>query len=195
MKLYCQECFAKIEYKFSKPKFCTECGKQIGLSKSVGLTSSDSIQIVQKNKDEQKIKDLELELRELKSKSQTIRSKGGSNKMIRAATVNDGDDEDDEDGKESYLEEEEDGSENYAQTQKVLTAFRRGAFRSGVSVEKSANASGISFKDLMDGVSSGSISAGDDFKMSDDGVRKSDQQILEELRLEASSKPRVIQID
>ena len=192
MKLYCPECFAKIEYKFSKPKFCTECGKQIGLSKSVGLTSSGSIQIVQKNKDEQKIKDLELELRELKSKSQTIRSNGGSNKMIRAAIVND---EDGEDGEESYLEEEEDGAENYAQTQKVLTAFRRGAFRSGVSVEKSANASGISFKDLMDGVSSGSISAGDDFKMSDDGVRKSDQQILEELRLEASSKPRVIQID
>ena len=192
MKLYCQECFAKIEYKFSKPKFCTECGKQIGLSKSVGLTSSGSIQIVQKNKDEQKIKDLELELRELKSKSQTIKSNSGSNKMIRAAIVND---EDGEDGEESYLEEEEDGAENYAQTQKVLTAFKRGAFRSGVSVEKSANASGISFKDLMEGVSSGSISAGDDFKMSDDGVRKSDQQILEEFRLEASSKPRVIQID
>lgn len=192
MKLYCQECFAKIEYKFSKPKFCPECGKQIGLSKSVGLTSSGSIQIVQKSKDEQKIKDLELELRELKSKSKAIKSNSGSNKMIRAAIVND---EDGEDGEESYLEEEEDGAENYAQTQKVLTAFKRGAFRSGVSVEKSANASGISFKDLMDGVSSGSISAGDDFKMSDDGVRKSDQQILEELRLEASSKPRVIQID
>ena len=192
MKLYCQECFAKIEYKFSKPKFCPECGKQIGLSKSVGLTSSSSIQIVQKSKDEQKIKDLELELRELKSKSQTIKPNSGSNKMIRAAIVND---EDGEDGEESYLEEEEDGAENYAQTQKVLTAFKRGAFRSGVSVEKSANASGISFKDLMDGVSSGSISAGDDFKMSDDGVRKSDQQILEEFRLEASSKPRVIQID
>jgi hypothetical protein len=192
MKLYCQECFAKIEYKFSKPKFCTECGKQIGLSKSVGLTSSGSIQIVQKSKDEQKIKDLELELRELKSKSQTIKSNSGSNKMIRAAIAND---EDGEDGEESYLDEEEDDAENYAQTQKVLTAFRRGSFRSGVSVEKSANASGISFKDLIDGVSSGSISAGDDFKMSDDGVRKSDQQILEELRLEASSKPRVIQID
>ena len=192
MKLYCQECFAKIEYKFSKPKFCPECGKQIGLSKSVGLTSSGSIQIVQKSKDEQKIKDLELELRELKSKSKAIKSNSGSNKMIRAAIVND---EDGEDGEESYLEEEEDGAENYAQTQKVLTAFKRGAFRSGVSVEKSANASGISFKDLMDGVSSGSISAGDDFKMSDDGVRKSDQQILEEFRLEASSKPRVIQID
>ena len=57
------------------------------------------------------------------------------------------------------------------------------------------NDSGISFKDLMDGVSSGSISAGDDFKMSDNGIKKTDKQILEELRIEASSKPRVIQID
>jgi hypothetical protein len=47
----------------------------------------------------------------------------------------------------------------------------------------------------MDGVSSGSISVGDDFKMTDNGVKKTDKQILEELRIEASSKPRVIQID
>ena len=192
MKLYCQDCFAKIEYKFSKPKFCTECGKQIGLSKSVTVSQSSPPQVAQKNKDEQKIKDLEMELRELKSKSRTIKLSSGSNKMIRAEVENN---EYDEDNEESYPEGEEDDVENYAQTQKVLTAFRRGSFRSGVSVEKSKNASGISFKDLMDGVSSGSISAGDDFKMNDDGVRKSDKQILEELRLEASSKPRVIQID
>ena len=192
MKLYCQDCFAKIEYKFSKPKFCPECGKQIGLSKSVTMSQSSPPQVAQKNKDEQKIKDLEMELRELKSKSLTIKLSSGSNKMIRAEVENN---EYDEDNEESYPEEEEDDVENYAQTQKVLTAFRRGSFRSGVSVEKSKNASGISFKDLMDGVSSGSISAGDDFKMNDDGVRKSDKQILEELRLEASSKPRVIQID
>lgn len=192
MKLYCQDCFAKIEYKFSKPKFCTECGKQIGLSKSVTISQSSSPQVTQKNKDEQKIKDLEMELRELKSKNRTIKLNSGSNKMIRAEIENN---QDYEDGEESYSEEEEDDAENYAQTQKVLMAFRRGSLRGGMSVEKSENAPGISFKDLMDGVSSGSISAGDDFKMSDDGVRKSDKQILEELRLEASSKPRVIQID
>ena len=75
MKLYCQECFAKIEYKFSKPKFCPECGKQIGLSKFIGPTSSASIQIVQKSKDEQKIKDLESELEELKGKNKLLKSK------------------------------------------------------------------------------------------------------------------------
>ena len=192
MKLYCQECFAKIEYKFSKPKFCPDCGTQIGLSKSVGLASSGSMRIVQKSKDEQKIKDLELELRELKNKGRTTKLNGVSNKIIRAEIENN---EDDEDNEDSYLDEEDDDAGDYEQTQKVLTAFKRGAIRGGVSVEKNTNASGISFKDLMDGVSSGSISAGDDFKMSDDGVRKSDKQILEELRAEASSKPRVIQID
>lgn len=188
MKLYCQECFAKIEYKFSKPKFCTECGNQIGLSKSIGLTSSASIGIVQKSKDEQKIKDLQLELEELKGKNQLLKSK---NNLTRVA-LSEVEDEQDDDFDD---EEEEQDAENYAQTQKVLTAFKRGKFKTGVTVEKNANNSGISFKDLMEGVSSGSISVGDDFKMSDDGIKKTDKQILEELRIEASSKSRVIQID
>ena len=106
--------------------------------------------------------------------------------------LSDSQDEQDEDFDN---EEEEEDVENYAQTQKVLSAFKRGKFKTGVTVEKNTNNSGISFKDLMDGVSSGSVSAGDDFKMTDNGVKKTDQQILEELRIEASSKPRVIQID
>jgi len=188
MKLYCQECFAKIEYKFSKPKFCPECGKQIGLSKFIGPTSSASIQIVQKSKDEQKIKDLESELEELKGKNKLLKSKTNLTRVV----LSDSQDEQDEDFDN---EEEEEDVENYAQTQKVLSAFKRGKFKTGVTVEKNTNNSGISFKDLMDGVSSGSVSAGDDFKMTDNGVKKTDQQILEELRIEASSKPRVIQID
>jgi hypothetical protein len=194
MKLYCQECFAKIEYKFSKPKFCPECGKQIGLSKSVGLTSSGSIQIVQKNKDEQKIKDLESELQELKNKNRVSQSKKNLTAAL-SSDMEDGQSHNEFDSEEEEEEEEEEDADNYAQRQNILTAFKRGKFKTGVTVEKNTNNSGISFKDLMDGVSSGYISAGDDFKMSDDGVRKSDKQILEELRLEASSKPRVIQID
>jgi hypothetical protein len=189
MKLYCQECFAKIEYKFSKPKFCPECGKQIGLSKSVGLTSSGSIQIVQKNKDEQKIKDLESELQELKNKNRVLQSKKNLTVALSSNV-------EDEQGDNDFDNEEEDeDAENYAQRQNILTAFKRGKFKTGVTVEKNTNNSGISFKDLMEGVSSGSISVGDDFKMSDNGTRKTDQQILEELRIEASSKSRVIQID
>jgi hypothetical protein len=37
MKLYCNKCYAKTEYKFSKPKFCPECGEKI--SSSIGATS------------------------------------------------------------------------------------------------------------------------------------------------------------
>ena len=29
MKLYCNKCYAKTEYKFSKPKFCPECGSKM----------------------------------------------------------------------------------------------------------------------------------------------------------------------
>lgn len=32
MKLYCNKCYAKTEYKFAKPKFCPECGEKISTS-------------------------------------------------------------------------------------------------------------------------------------------------------------------
>ena len=64
-----------------------------------------------------------------------------------------------------------------------------------MSIEKNNPNRGISFGQLMEGVSSGSISAGDEFKMTDDSPRKTDKQILEELRIEASSKSRTIEID
>ena len=35
MKLYCNKCYAKTEYKFSKPKFCPECGEKVSTSISV----------------------------------------------------------------------------------------------------------------------------------------------------------------
>jgi len=47
----------------------------------------------------------------------------------------------------------------------------------------------------MENVSSGNAPSVDEFKMIDDSPRKTDQQILDELRIEASSKPRPIQID
>jgi hypothetical protein len=42
MKLYCNKCYAKTEYKFSKPKFCPECGEKIsGSSDSLLLKPKD----------------------------------------------------------------------------------------------------------------------------------------------------------
>ena len=181
MKLYCQQCFAKIEYKFLKPKFCTECGKQMT---SVASTSS-SVNII-KNNSEQRIKDLELQLEELKNNKQIIPNKN----TLRKANYNIVAEEQDYEG-----EEYEDEEVNSIETQKIVNAFKRGRIKSGVTVEKNKNNEGISFKDLMDGVSSGAISVGnDDFKMEND-TRKTDKQILEEFKIEASSKSRVIQID
>jgi cell division protein ZapA (FtsZ GTPase activity inhibitor) len=128
-------------------------------------------------------------LEELKNKNRVLQSKKNLTVALSSNV-------EDEQGDNDFDNEEEDeDAENYAQRQNILTAFKRGKFKTGVTVEKNTNNSGISFKDLMDGVSSGSISVGDDFKMTDNGVKKTDQQILEELRIEASSKSRVIQID
>ena len=132
MKLYCQECFAKIEYKFSKPKFCPECGKQIGLSKSTSSASSASTRIVEKNKDEEKIKDLESELQELKARNKFLKSTNAS----RGASFSITDDDEDYDNSDE-LEEED--MENYAQTQRVLSAFKRGKIKTGISVEKNVD--------------------------------------------------------
>lgn len=42
MKLYCNKCYAKTEYKFSKPKFCPECGEKIsGSVDSLSFKSKD----------------------------------------------------------------------------------------------------------------------------------------------------------
>jgi hypothetical protein len=43
MKLYCNKCYAKTEYKFSKPKFCPECGEKISNSvTSISFKHKDS---------------------------------------------------------------------------------------------------------------------------------------------------------
>jgi hypothetical protein len=44
MKLYCNKCYAKTEYKFSKPKFCPECGEKISVSTNSLLLKSASLE-------------------------------------------------------------------------------------------------------------------------------------------------------
>jgi hypothetical protein len=176
MKLFCQQCFAKVEYKFSKPKFCPECGKQMGtvLSKVETVTTS-------KNPDADRIRELELQLEKFKN------DKTGSNKReVLSKRYQDYVDNEDE---------EEYDDEDYNETQKHIDNFKNKKNKIGVSIEKNNPNRGISFGQLMEGVSSGSISAGDEFKMTDDSPRKTDKQILEELRIEASSKSRTIEID
>lgn len=179
MKLFCQECFAKIEYKFSKPKFCPECGAKIGLSNVKSEQKS-----IAKNNDLDRIKGLEAQLNELKNqRTEPEKSIRSSNKKVNYQ--ND----------ESYNYEDEEQEEDYFETQKHINNFKNKRVRTGVSIEKNNTNSGISFGELMEGVSSGTVQVEDEFKMLSEPVRKSDKEILEEFRMEASSKVRQIQID
>jgi hypothetical protein len=43
MNYYCSNCFSKSEYKFSKPKFCQECGTKISTDTVVKKTTNASL--------------------------------------------------------------------------------------------------------------------------------------------------------
>jgi hypothetical protein len=182
MKLFCQECFAKVEYKFSKPKFCPECGAKIGIS-SVKIEQKPTV----KNSESDRIKELEAQLNELKNQRQEF-PKNAKSSNRKTNYQND----------EDYNYEDEDGEEyeeNYFQIQKHINNFKNKRITNGVSVEKNNANTGISFGKLMEGVSSGAVPVEDEFKMLSEPVRKTDKEILEELRVEASSKARAIEIN
>jgi hypothetical protein len=171
MKLYCQQCFAKVEYKFSKPKFCPECGRQIGAIANQENIKSD------------RIKELELELQQFKNKEIQL-NKG---KVFSKKSKNDEDNVD-------VDSDDDDIQEDYDETQRHIDNFKIKKFRSGVTVEKNSANKGISFAQLMESVSSGAVSVGDEFKMIDDYPAKTERQILEEFRAEASSKSKTHEI-
>ena len=73
MNFYCGLCFKKSEYKFSKPKFCPNCGKSVsGIDSSKSVSVNPDSQIKSKNAQEvievadsskdKKIRDLEKQL-------------------------------------------------------------------------------------------------------------------------------------
>jgi len=179
MKLYCNNCFSKTEYKFSKPKFCPECGSKTAAltaaSKTIENTDSENIQ---------KIKDLENELSEFR-KGGAQRKKSTDSVILRSRALDDDESDDDYD------------SEDYSETQRHINNFKRNAKRSGVIVEKSSSDSGISFGQLIENSSASKTKSNTDFQMKEDAnfPKKTNQQILEEIRLEASSVSRPIEID
>ena len=179
MKLYCNNCFSKTEYKFSKPKFCPECGSKTGTLTTVNkpIESEDSKSI-------QKIKDLENQLSEFR-RGEIERKKSTHSVASHSMVLDD---------------EELDGdyeSEDYSETQRHINNFKRNAKRSGVIVEKSSSDSGISFGQLIENSSASKTKSDTDFQMKEDAnfPKKTNQQILEEIRLEASSVSRPIEID
>jgi len=178
MKLYCNSCFSKTEYKFSKPKFCPECGFQTGTlaTKSEVLAGGDLKNI-------QKIKDLEKQLSEFRK--EITETKGVARSNVSSMTESGDESDDDYD------------IEDYAQTQRHINNFKRNAKRSGVIVERNSSDSGISFGQLIENSSTSKSKSNMDFQMKDDAdcIKKTHQQILEEIRLEASSISRPIEID
>jgi len=161
MNLYCNKCFAKSEYKFSKPKFCPQCGERV----SDLIASSDHVNS-NKVKPDTKIPAIE--------KQRPVHL--------------------------SQNDEDDDYYDDYDETQRHIDNFKRFKNKSskfGITIEKDDLNKGVSFGQLIEN-SNGNSSAREEFKMTEDNIhtnKKTKQQILEEIRLEASSKPRVIDIE
>lgn len=181
MKLYCTECFAKTEYKFSKPKFCPECGAKVGaLSVSVSSANTkSSILSLSDNENLVKIKELELELEKARASS------GLSNLNKNKNLDEDADDE---------IDEEE--SEDYLATQRHIANFKRSKNKSGIVVERSQNSSGVTFGQLIENASKNPSSGSTDFFPKPSAPSEAERQnILNQLRAESSSQAKVIEIE
>jgi hypothetical protein len=179
MKLYCNNCFSKTEYKFSKPKFCPECGLKTSTLVVPPTVSAENNEL----KNIQKIKDLENQLLEFN------KAAPGLKKTVNSSA---------RDVEALGVEFDEDyGTEDHSETQRHIDNFKRNANRSGVTIQKNSADSGISFGRLIENCSNSKPESDKDFQIrNDDGyVRKTNEQILEEIRLEASSVSRTIEIN
>jgi len=165
MNYYCPNCFSKSEYKFSKPKFCPECGAK---------TSSDSA--VKKNVSAASPKEEE----NLQNKPQSLQKTIKTNRALK---------NDEADELES---QEEDYEQEYycSDLHSIISKIKPGK---GVSVENYKESKGVSFGSLMQEPSSSSSS--NDFKFQNTGLEKTREQILEEFKSEASSTRRHIEIE
>lgn len=166
MNYYCSNCFSKSEYKFSKPKFCPECGAKT--SSEVAGNKNPSLNLPSDNKVSQ-------ENRQITQKaSRNIKN-------------------DEAESLETEMQNEEDYEQNYycSDLHSIISKIKPGK---GVSIEGYKENKGVSFGSLMEESSSSSPSS-NDFKFQNDGVQKTKEQILEELKAEASSTRKHIEIE
>ena len=181
MKLYCTECFAKTEYKFSKPKFCPECGAKVG-ALNVSVSSGGTKTSVLASSDDQnlvKIKELELELEKIRASSRL-------GHLTKSKNLDE--DIDDE------IDEEE--SEDYLATQRHIANFKRSKNKSGIVIERSQNSSGVTFGQLIENASKNPSSRSADFLPKPSAPSEAERQnILNQLRAESSSQAKVIEIE
>jgi len=167
MKLYCNKCYAKTEYKFSKPKFCPECGEKVS-----GFVDVSSARVEKPKENLQKLEELKVS-RVAKSKNESVL---------------------DED--ELYLDDEDQNSqEDYVQTQRSIENFKRNGRKSGVVVEKSDFNAGISFGELMQKTSNRPDESNDFKNLNSLDNKKTKKQILEEFKAESSSEARIVDIN
>jgi hypothetical protein len=180
MKLYCTECFAKTEYKFSKPKFCPECGAKVGsLNVSVSTVRAKApVSLSSENENLVKIKELELELEKMRDSSRSINL--NKNKDLY------------EDVGEEFDEEE---SEDYLATQRHIANFKRSRNKSGVFIEQGRESSGITLGQLVESASRNPPSESTDFFPKPSAPSEAERQnILNQLRAESCSQAKVIEI-
>lgn len=185
MKLYCPECFAKTDYKFSKPKFCPECGAKVGSSS--GFTQKSNLQ--KPIEDTEKVKRLEAEIEKLKSYNFSKKNVDKSNSEFQS--------EESDSVNESYDDLAED--EDYEATQKHINNFKRSKSKlTGVVVQNDNKVSGISFGQLIESASNSNSAMVEEFKMTDGigeaGKPLNKKEILDQLKAESSSQARVIEI-
>jgi len=136
----------------------------------------------------QKIKDLENQLAQFKRTKENIRL--DTRESVTHNSAQDGiiDIEDNDDGDDDVYD--------YKKTQYHINNFKKNKNKSGIIVEKDNSNAGISFGQLMESSSSSGGSSGQEFKMNNvtDSTKKTKDQILEEIRIEASSVSRPIEI-
>jgi hypothetical protein len=181
MKLYCPKCYNKLDYKFTKPKFCTKCGASISNASDVKIDEDE------KNEDKLKIELLEKKIKELSAS----KKKTSTNKLSKQYN-DDIDNDDDVDSDDTDDTDDED----YEETQRHIDNFKRKNKKSGVSVEYAPSNNSISFGKLMEDAASGKMGDSEDFKMIQRGApSKTPEKILEEFKIESASKARMIEID
>jgi hypothetical protein len=183
MNFYCQSCFKKSEYKFSKPKFCPNCGVSLSnckLDYKLSEAQSKTSQEVE-NSNGEKIKQLEKQIEIYKRISLSKRLDGES-------FLDSGDDQ------SEYPNDMDDdlNNSNIWRNNKNLN--------NSISVEYDKNKKfGTKFSDVMaESMSVGFSNQVNDFKNQNRDLQLSKEKkekILKEIQEEASSAPRIINID
>lgn len=184
MNFYCQSCFKKSEYKFSKPKFCPNCGKSLSASAILNVSQNEpcTIGVNQpsdfKNKEE-KIKNLEAELRAYKRLELSNRI----NRVESGSSVDIAEDEESED--ESFDSNSALWKNSPDLHKSISVEFDRGA------------KFGVKMSDVAGSSSEFDVSEFDQFSnLKRPSAKQIDtEKILEELKAESSSQARLIDIE